>query len=287
MKQKFAQTTDEQTMIGLGKNQMFRIDPRLKNVKVNQDPEGTDFKQYAVTTKPFSAAATTEKGYIAVASTNGDIRLYDRLGIRAKSQIPTLGDAIIGVDVSADGRWVLATCKNTLLLIDNLQKSGKNADKLGFEKGFSKDDKPKPRRLQLSPNHVVELNAATKKGINFTKARFNAGEGMNETTIVTSTGPYVITWSMKQILKNVKDPYKIRRYDDDVVADNFLYGTDKNLVAAFKHNVESISKRQLQKPTRESFMGTPSRSSFATPQRQSGAGRVSGLRRSDIVDSPY
>ncbi|KAB8346281.1 hypothetical protein FH972_023325 [Carpinus fangiana] len=284
---KFAQTTDEQTLIGLGKNQMFKIDPRLKDVKVNQDPEGSDFKQYAANTKAFSAAATTEKGYIAVASVNGDIRLYDRLGIRAKSNLPTLGEAIIGIDVSADGRWVLATCKNALLLIDNLQKEGKSVGKLGFEKGFGKDDKPKPRRLALTPNHVAEFMAVTKKPVSFTKAHFNTGEGKHETTIVTSTGPYVVTWSMKKILKGLKDPYSIRRHEDDVVADNFRYGTDKSLVAAFKHNVEGISKGQLKRPTRESILGSPGRSSFSTPQRQSGAGRVSALRRSDIVDSPY
>ncbi|KAK3060162.1 Vacuolar import and degradation protein 27, partial [Teratosphaeriaceae sp. CCFEE 6253] len=101
----------------------------------------------------FSAAATTAQGYIAVASNKGDIRMFDRLGINAKTALPALGDPIIGLDTSADGRWTLATTKTYLLLIDAMQHDGKNAGKLGFEKAFAKDSKPQPRRLALTPSH--------------------------------------------------------------------------------------------------------------------------------------
>ena len=112
-------------------------------------------------TNDFSAAATTEKGYIAVASNKGEIRMFDRLGINAKTQLPALGDPIIGIDVSADGRWLLATTRTYLLLIDALQKEGKNAGKLGFEKSFAKDSKPQPRRLALTPSHVAQFQHET------------------------------------------------------------------------------------------------------------------------------
>ncbi|KAL8709046.1 MAG: hypothetical protein Q9220_006170 [cf. Caloplaca sp. 1 TL-2023] len=79
----------------------------------------------------------------------------EKLGLRAKTQLPALGDLIVGLDVSADGRWVLATCR-TYLLIDALQ-SGKNEGKLGFEKGFAKDSKPQPRRLTLQPSNVAQF----------------------------------------------------------------------------------------------------------------------------------
>ncbi|PBP25978.1 vacuolar import and degradation protein [Diplocarpon rosae] len=145
---KFAQMTGEQTFLGLSRNALFRIDPRLSGNKLVD----TELKQY-VSKNDFSAAATTEKGYIAVASNKGDIRMFDRLGINAKTHIPALGEPIIGLDVSADGRWVLATCRTYLLLIDAMQKEGMNEGKLGFEKSFGKDSKPQPRRLGLTPSH--------------------------------------------------------------------------------------------------------------------------------------
>ncbi|KAF1945755.1 VID27-domain-containing protein [Clathrospora elynae] len=274
---KFAQMSGEQTFLGLSDNALFRIDPRLAGNKLVDD----QLKQYA-TKNAFSAAATTEKGHIAVASEKGDIRLFDRLGINAKTLIPALGDPIIGMDVSADGRWVLATTRTYLLLIDALQKGGKNDGKLGFEKSFAKDDKPQPRRLALTPAHVAQFQHETKAPISFTTARFNTGENEKETTVITATGPFIISWSLKKVLANRRDPYSIKRYAEEVKADNFKFGSDKNLIVALPNEVDMVARKALQRPTRESI---------ATPSRV-GANRRSGVRgsylgRNEIVNSPY
>jgi hypothetical protein len=141
---KFAQTTPEQTLLGVSHNALFRIDPRLSGNKLVE----SQHQQYK-SKNEFSAIATTEAGFIAVASEKGDIRLFDRVGIRAKVTLPALGEAIRGLDVSADGRWVLATCDTYLLLIDVLIKEGKYEGQVGFVRSFGKDVKPRPRRLQL------------------------------------------------------------------------------------------------------------------------------------------
>lgn len=272
---KFAQMTGEQTLLGLSGNALYRIDPRLDGNKLVD----SEFKQYT-SKNDFSAAATTEKGYIAVASNKGDIRMYDRLGIQAKTALPALGDPIIGLDVSADGRWVLATTRTYLLLIDNLQKEGKNEGKLGFEKAFAKDSKPQPRRLALTPSHVAQFQHETKAPLSFTPARFNTGEDASETTIITATGPFVVTWSLKKLLAGRKDPYSIKRYSEEVKADNFRFGSDKNIVVALPNEVDMVARRALQRPTRESIMAPP-----ATPRRSKGRG--SYLGRNEIVNSPY
>ncbi|KAL1595123.1 Vacuolar import and degradation protein 27 [Paraconiothyrium brasiliense] len=272
---KFAQMSGEQTFLGLSGNALYRIDPRLAGHKLVDD----QYKQYT-TKNAFSAAATTEKGHIAVASEKGDIRLYDRLGINAKTLIPALGDPIIGMDVSADGRWVLATTRTYLLLIDALQKGGKNDGKLGFEKAFAKDDKPQPRRLALTPAHVAQFQHETRAPISFTPARFNTGVDSDETTIITATGPFIVTWSMKKVLANRRDPYSIKRYAEEVKADNFRFGSDKSLIVALPNEVDMVAKRALQKPTRESIAMA---SKVGTPRKQRG----SYLGRNDIVNSPY
>ncbi|KAL2163248.1 hypothetical protein VTH06DRAFT_5304 [Thermothelomyces fergusii] len=247
---KFAQMTHEPTFLGISKNALYRVDPRLSGTKLVD----AQLKQY-VSKNDFSAIATTGKGYIAVASNKGDIRLFDRLGINAKTHIPALGEPIIGLDVSADGRWVLATCRTYLLLVDALQKSGKNEGKLGFEKSFAADDKPQPRRLALTPEHVAQFAYETGKGVNFTPAKFNTGEGAEETSIITATGPYIIEWSLKKVLSGRKAPYLIKRYTDDVKADDFKFGTDKNVIVALPHEVNMVNHTRLKKPTRESIAG--------------------------------
>ncbi|TKA23600.1 hypothetical protein B0A50_07434 [Salinomyces thailandicus] len=272
---KFAQQTDEQTFLGLSKNALYRIDPRLAGNKLVD----SELKQYT-SKNEFSAAATTEQGYIAVASNKGDIRMFDRLGINAKTALPALGDPIVGLDVSADGRWVLATTRTYLLLIDSLQKEGKNQGKLGFEKAFAKDSKPQPRRLALTPSHVAQFQHETKQPLSFTTARFNIGEGKEETTIISATGPFIVTWSLKKVLQGRKDPYSIKRYSEEVKADNFRWGSDKNIVVALPNEVDMVARRALQRPTRESIMAPP-----ATPRRSKGRG--SYLSKNDIVNSPY
>lgn len=269
---KFAQKTGEQTFIGLSGNALYRIDPRLHGNKLVE----SELKQYA-SKNDFSAAATTEKGYIAVASNKGDIRLFDRLGIQAKTALPALGDPIIGMDTSADGRWVLATTKTYILLIDVLQQGGKNDGKLGFEKAFPKDAKPQPRRLTLTPSHVAQFQHETKAALSFTPAHFNTGDDAKETSIITASGPFVITWSLDKVLKGQRDPYKIKRYGDEIKADNFRFGSDKNIVVALPNEVNMVARKALQRPTRESIMATPQRSK----------GRGSYLSRNDVVNSPY
>jgi hypothetical protein len=251
---------------------LYRVDPRLSGNKLVD----TQLKQY-VSKNDFSAAATTEQGYIAVASNKGDIRMFDRLGINAKTALPALGDPIIGLDVSADGRWLLATTRTYLLLIDALQHEGKNEGKLGFEKAFAKDSKPQPRRLGLTPAHVAQFQHETGAALAFTPARFNIGEGMDETTIITATGPFIITWSMKKVLAGRRDPYSIKRYAEEVKADNFRFGSDKNIVVALPNEVDMVARRALQRPTRESIMATPKKS----------RNRGSYLSRNDVVNSPY
>ena len=165
---KYAQTTQEQTFIGLSHNGVFRIDPRLGGNKLVD----SQFKQY-VTKNDFSVAATTESGKLAVASNKGDIRLFDALGKNAKTALPALGDPILGIDVTADGRYVIATCRTYLLLIDTLipEGAGRYAGSSGFDRSFPAAQKPTPRRLQLKPEHVAQMRQDNKTGVSFTPAK--------------------------------------------------------------------------------------------------------------------
>jgi VID27 C-terminal WD40-like domain len=142
---KLAQRTPDPTLIGISHNGVFVIDSRLKGSKIVE----TQHRSYTSNLR-FSAVASTTAGYVAVASEKGDIRLYDGVGRDAKVVLPSSGEAITALDVSGDGRWILATCRPYLLLIDVLNKEGKGAGSLGFEKRFGRGSKPHPKRLQLA-----------------------------------------------------------------------------------------------------------------------------------------
>lgn len=261
--QKFAPSTDEKTLVGASDTGIFKIDPRLPGTKLVD----SQLKNYATKMK-FTSMATTEQGNLAVANSKGEIRLYDRLGINAKTHLPAMGDPIIGLDVSADGRWILATCATYLLLIDASQENGKT----GFLKSFGRDSKPRPKRLQISPEHLVQMQVESGKPLSFNMAHFNTGIDTKEQSIVTSSGPYVITWSMRKVLQDKGTPYLIKRYNENVTAENFVYGTDKNVIIALEDDVGMVARRTFRKPTRESLV---------TPRK------VRALRRNQVVNSPF
>ncbi|KAH8830526.1 VID27 cytoplasmic protein-domain-containing protein [Flagelloscypha sp. PMI_526] len=257
---KFAPTTGEKTLVGASHNGLFLIDPRLSDTKLVE----SQFKQY-VSKNKFSGVATTAKGQLAVASEKGDIRLFDSIGKNAKTALPPLGDPITGIDTTADGRWIVATTKTYLLLIDTLIGDGKYQGSLGFDRSFPADAKPQPKRLLLSPEH-----AQTTGPVSFTPARFNAGEGHPEKTIVTSTGQYVIAWNFDKVKKGNLKSYEIKKFTEKVVQDNFVFGNDNQIVVALEHGVHNLPKKYLQHP-KHAVIG-------ATAPRKS---------RSSIVNTPF
>jgi hypothetical protein len=241
--------TPMKTIIGLNHNSIFRIDSRLPGTK---RVEG-ESKQY-VTKNDFSCGATTGKGELAVGSNKGEIRLYNKLNIRAKTHLPGLGDPIMGIDSTENGRFIIATCKTYLLLIDTEIKDGSKAS--GFQKSMG-EYKPVPKRLQLKPEDVTRMGVP----VQFTSAKFNTGAG-DEKTIVTSSGPFVITWNFRLVKQGKLYSYTIREYQDKVVADNFKYGQDRSIIVALPENVEMISKSTLQTPakllkSRNSIVNSP------------------------------
>lgn len=176
---KYAQMTPSKTFIGINSNSLFRIDPRLNTPSKRVENE---MKEYAVKNE-FNCGATTGKGELAVASNKGDIRLYNKIDKRAKTLLPGFGDAILGIDVSESGRWIVATCKTYLLLIDTQDTSSSSASSSSLVTGFTKSlgsKKPTPKRLQLRPEHIAYMN----EEVSFTPARFSTGDS-EERTIIT------------------------------------------------------------------------------------------------------
>lgn len=235
---KFAQTTDEATLLGVARSSLFRIDPRVAGGIIDTKTE----KIYSQNLG-FTNIASTADGFFAVGDKRGTIRLYDKMGKAARTQIPGLGDPILGIDVSADGKYVLATCKSYLLLIE-----AKQDDLNGFAQMWPTKSRPKPRKLTISPENFSYMYQITKEPISFTTARFNTGVDAKEATIVTSTGPYLVTWNLHKVLRNEKNAYRIKQYKSDITAENFEFGTDQRVILTLADDVDIVSKRALKSP---------------------------------------
>ncbi|KAH3901514.1 Vid27p SCDLUD_003010 [Saccharomycodes ludwigii] len=236
---KYDQLTNEQSFLGVSKKSLFQVDPRINsNNKIVLDAT-FDYK----TNPKFTSLTTSQEGYVSVGSTDGSIRLYDKLGIRAKTLIPGFGDEIKHSVISNDGRWLLATCTDHLILYDLKIYEGKETtDLLAFSKSNSN---PKYYYLKLPETIKTQIRSSGESNIIFSRGYFNYGRYAKEDTVVTSTGKFIIFWKLRNICKGIKEPVLLKKYDFDVIEDNFVYGSNNQVVVAFDKGVSMATSRKV------------------------------------------
>lgn len=188
--------------------------------------------------------ATTGDGHLVVGSEKGAIRLFTKVGQRAKTELPGLGDATTGMDTTEDGKWILATTQRYIMLIPTLLADDAPGSKTAFQRVLPAGTRPRPLKLQLDR---ADLDKYGIKNVNFSPARFNVGDGSIENWIVSSTGPFIITWDFGKIRRQgptaCRAPsYKITKTVDQVIADQFRFGLDDQVVAS-THDGVVLEKR--------------------------------------------
>ncbi|GAB4822475.1 hypothetical protein N2152v2_009521 [Parachlorella kessleri] len=197
---KAAQLEERSTFLGLDSNRLARWDLR--------DPHGVvqemaspivsyvGGKDYARGTK-FNCMATSGDGFVVVGSDDGKVRLYSEKTLtQAKTAIPGLGLPITNVDVSYDGKWVLATTKSYLMVVKTTYRDPKTGKELcGFTNRMG-PNAPAPRLLRLKPQDTaLTANAPLEKG-HFT---WITEKGRQERWIVASCGNYTVLWNFRQV----------------------------------------------------------------------------------------
>ena len=110
--------TGRHTFLGLDDNRLVRWDGarrgRVAQTLASPTLGYRDGHDFARGTK-FRCMATTGDGCIAVGSEDGKIRLYGDSSMRqAKTSFPGLGSPITHIDVTYDGKWILATTSTCL-----------------------------------------------------------------------------------------------------------------------------------------------------------------------------
>jgi VID27 C-terminal WD40-like domain len=227
---KNAQTEKCDNLLGLNSNGMFKFDLRLHKGVVAEE------KVYA-TDNEFYCMSTTLSGGIAIGSLNGQIRLFTKVGQNAKNLIPGLGDPIKGIDVSLDGKWVVATCNRYLIL---LPTTVKGFDKTYFEKTEKLDNRNIPHRLFLKSEDISKYKLRTQT---FTVARFNSSDKLgDETSIICSIGNYILIWDLKKALEG-KSHYCIKSMSGDIVESDPLYKKEHALLVTLPQDLRVQNRK--------------------------------------------
>jgi hypothetical protein len=198
---KSSQMEDRTTFLGLDDNRLTRWDMRMRDgvAQHMESPSTLTYvggKDYSRGTK-FSCMATSGAGYTVVGSIDGKVRLYSEKTLtQAKTSLPSLGLPITSVDVTHDGRWVLATTKSYLMVVKTTYSSGESGRELcGFTERMGQN-KPAPRLLRLTTPDVARTAGAPLEKGHFS---WVTERGHSERWIVASCGNFTVLWNFRAV----------------------------------------------------------------------------------------
>eukprot|EP00834_Sanchytrium_tribonematis_P000465 NODE_8_length_66115_cov_0.981823.p50 type:complete len:140 gc:universal NODE_8_length_66115_cov_0.981823:58894-59313(+) len=112
----------------------------------------------------------------------------------------------------------------------------------GFSKSIPVKHRKPPIRLTIRPDHAMQLGL---QKVNFTPARFDTINGKEEKYIVSSTGNYLIAWSLKKA-KLGRNDYQIKKYSETIVGEQFH--KPGQVVVALSNQLVLANKRNFMTP---------------------------------------
>ncbi|MCO5561336.1 hypothetical protein L7F22_014957 [Adiantum nelumboides] len=200
------------TFLGLDDNRLCRWDMRDRHGVVQQlaSPvlDWADGHQFSRGTN-FQCFATTGDGAVVVGSKDGKVRLYGTTSMRmAKTAFPGLGSPITHVDVTYDGKWILATTDSYMILISTMFKDKDGKTKTGFT-GRMGNNIAAPRLLKLSP---LDVHLAGKN-YKFQHGQFSwvTESGRQERNLVATVGNFSVVWNFRRVKESNHECYQVTR----------------------------------------------------------------------------
>ena len=229
---KNGQMTDESLIYGVNPKAVFTLDERVNN-KNNL----VDIKTYSTKNNANKIMSNTN-GQFVTGSTKGDLRLYDKMGIKAKNLFSFYGDPIRFIDISSDNQYILLTCDKYLLLVNS---GGNEEGKSAFLKTIKMIERKTPLRLQIKTTDVAKFGLANA---NYTAAKFNMNKN-GENNIITSLGEYIIVWNYNDIRKGKIANYKIKKVNDLVIDNYFKGGNGNKIIMAMPNKLRIQSQKKI------------------------------------------
>lgn len=193
----------------LSRNVAFNIDTRMDPRRCVVMEDGKQPTDYAIASlrKDFTCHATSRNGYLVIGDGAGNIRLYTGPpGSRkptggyfpktAKTLLETK-TPVVDIDVTADGRYIVATTAQVLLFIETKYINDTDKEANGFQSRMGAK-KPQPLLLQPTPAQAMQMGGAS--AVRFRSAKFDRFPGTEELCVTASCGDYVLTWSLRNIV---------------------------------------------------------------------------------------
>lgn len=199
----FPTQTCSADFLALTYDSLYKIDPRSVNYIA---------AEYSYETKQGLECFTpTLSGQLAVGTDSGEIKLFTKVGQKAKTRFPGCGEKIIAIECSEDGQWILATTSKYLIVVPTMAY-GVN----GFFASITKRSR-KIRQLEIKDSDLKHYGI---ENINFRPACF--GKIKKSEVIVAARGAFLVVWDFKTVQKGKVEKYKVICTEQEVVKNQFL-----------------------------------------------------------------
>lgn len=170
-----------ENLLGISSNSIHFFDNRQKK-------DISKSKEYKSNTQ-FNKILGTDLNSFVVGSETGDVRFYNSFGKNSKNLIPAPNqDPVICMDSSKDGRLLLLTFKDCLVLLPTFQRN-----KSVFDHNLKKGEKPIPYILKIHPMTLVKHKI---EKVNFISAHFDEKVKKGENFIVGVASDCLVFWSL-------------------------------------------------------------------------------------------
>eukprot|EP00759_Apiculatamorpha_spiralis_P020776 PhF_6_TR26062/c0_g1_i3/m.36750 len=192
-------------------NVAFAIDRRLNGEKCVVAPKGktiVDFCHKLGSTETFTCHATNSQGHLAIGDKKGQIRLFSGAPGTQKSEgkgahpktaktlLPGLEKPIIGMDITDDGNYVLATCDKFLVVVATTFREEDGSCANGFSNRMGAHKKP-PVKLELTSQQIASVGGFQR--VQFGKATFESNPTGSQHWIVCNVGPLIARWDFEKV----------------------------------------------------------------------------------------
>ncbi|OHT04035.1 hypothetical protein TRFO_28529 [Tritrichomonas foetus] len=225
------------TFVGFNNRNTMLFDTRVDKPIVNRSDYKTDNK--------FTCGVTTRTGRFAMGSDKGIVRLYKepcKTRATVNFQVNIGDDPIIGLDVSPDEQWIVATCPYYVSVFTVLARS---TGKLAFDAPMKQDKSPVTRLTisQRDQQRIAQVNGGDL--LPFTSAKFESKNG-KVVAIVASMGNALISWNFRAIENNRKPQYSITFISGEAIIDNQPFDQTSDILYMSPNQV-SVAQRQQRR----------------------------------------
>lgn len=174
-----AHLSSDNAVVGISKTSLFINDRRIG------DKHATVLESQ-VKSQDYEHLLITPSGKCAVANSQGDISLFNKIGNRALNKLPGCGYSLIGMSIDKDEHFIVATTTNKLFIYNLYGKEGE----WGFKTQIKAQNRYPPVIVTIPPKLKAKIGLKQLVPAFISRGR-----------VVSGSQKYLLVWNLQDMIQ--------------------------------------------------------------------------------------